>query len=155
VTWAAKWEAEVLFAVEDCRHLTRRLEADLLRADHRVVRVPTRLMARARRSGRQPGKSDPIDALAVLREPDLPTAHLDGPTRAGQAAVRPPPGPGRRAHQAVQPAALAPARARPELHVPARGLRRYRVIDELAASSPGSTAPSPSSPGSCWPAAAS
>jgi transposase len=35
--------------------------------------------------GRQPGKSDPIDALAVaqaaLREPDLPVAHLDGPTR--------------------------------------------------------------------------
>ena len=50
-----------------------------------MVRVPTRLMATARRSGRQPGKSDPIDALAVaqaaLREPDLPTAHLDGPTR--------------------------------------------------------------------------
>jgi transposase len=61
------------------------LEADLLRAGHRVVRVPTRLMATARRSGRQPGKSDPIDALAVvqaaLREPDLPAAHLDGPTR--------------------------------------------------------------------------
>jgi transposase len=86
VTWAAQWpQPQVTFALEDCRHLTRRLEADLLRAGHRVLRVPTRLMATARRSGRQPGKSDPIDALAVaqaaLREPDLPVAHLDGPTR--------------------------------------------------------------------------
>jgi transposase len=83
VRWAARWsQPQVTFALEDCRHLTRRLEADLLRAGHRVVRVPTRLMATARRSGRQPGKSDPIDALAVaqaaLREPDLPAAHLDG-----------------------------------------------------------------------------
>jgi hypothetical protein len=50
-----------------------------------VVRVPTRLMAGARRGGRQPGKSDPIDAeavaLAALRHDDLPTAELDGPTR--------------------------------------------------------------------------
>ena len=36
---------EVVFALEDCRHLTRRLEADLLAAGARVVRVPTRLMA--------------------------------------------------------------------------------------------------------------
>jgi transposase len=43
-------------------------------------------MAGARRSGREPGKSDPIDALAVaravLREPDLPVATLDGADRA-------------------------------------------------------------------------
>jgi transposase len=49
------------------------------------VRVSPKLMAGARRAGRQPGKSDPIDALAVaraaLREPDLPTACLDGPER--------------------------------------------------------------------------
>jgi transposase len=42
-------------------------------------------MAEARRVGRQRGKSDPIDALAVaraaLRERDLPTAQLDGPSR--------------------------------------------------------------------------
>lgn len=49
------------------------------------MRVPPRLMAGARRATRQPGKSDPIDALAVarvaLREPDLPVACLDGPER--------------------------------------------------------------------------
>ena len=42
-------------------------------------------MAGVRRSARTRGKSDPIDALAVaraaLREPDLPVARLDGPSR--------------------------------------------------------------------------
>lgn len=52
--------AQVRFAVEDCRHLTRRLEGDLLRAGQPVVRVHTRLMAGARRSARRPGKSDPM-----------------------------------------------------------------------------------------------
>ncbi len=44
VQWAHEWPAAV-FALEDCRHLTRRLERDLLTAGRRVVRVPTRLMA--------------------------------------------------------------------------------------------------------------
>ncbi|MDH6624460.1 hypothetical protein M2271_002262 [Streptomyces sp. LBL] len=42
-------------------------------------------MAGARRSARERGKSDPIDAEAVvrvaLREPDLPKACLEGPSR--------------------------------------------------------------------------
>jgi len=70
------------WALEDSRQLSRRLERDLLTAGETVVRVPPKLMAGARRSGREPGKSDPIDALAVaraaLREPDLPVARLDG-----------------------------------------------------------------------------
>jgi transposase len=82
--WAMRWP-ERQFAQEDCRQLSRGLERDLLLAGERVVRVPTRLMAVARRTGREPGKSDPIDALAVaraaLREPDLPVACLDGPER--------------------------------------------------------------------------
>ena len=82
--WASRWP-ERSFALEDCRHLSRSLERDLLRAGERVIRVPPKLMAGARRSSREPGKSDPIDALAVaraaLREPDLPIASLDGPER--------------------------------------------------------------------------
>lgn len=82
--WAAQWP-ERRWALEDGRHLSRRLEADLLRVGEDVVRVPPKLMAGARRSGREPGKSDPIDALAVaraaLREPDLPVARLDGVER--------------------------------------------------------------------------
>src|SRR5580693_3418985 len=84
VQWAGQWPG-ARFALEDCRHLTRRLEGDLLAAGFAVVRVHTRLMAAERRGGRERGKSDPIDALAVaraaLREPDLPTARLDGPAR--------------------------------------------------------------------------
>jgi transposase len=65
--------------------MTRRLEADLLRVGEEVVRVPTQMMAGVRRSARQPGKSDAIDALSVAgaawREPDLPVAQLDSPSR--------------------------------------------------------------------------
>ena len=47
------------------------------------MRVPPKLMAKARASARTPGKSDPIDAecvaRAALREPQLPEAHLVGP----------------------------------------------------------------------------
>ncbi len=83
--WAEQWP-ERRWALEDCRQLSRRLEADLVRSGETVVRVPPKLMAGARRSVREPGKSDPIDAVAVaraaLREPDLPIARLDGPERA-------------------------------------------------------------------------
>lgn len=66
VQWAWQWPG-TRFALEDCRHLTRRLEGDLLAAGLAVVRVHTRLMAAERRRGRERGKSDPIDALAVAR----------------------------------------------------------------------------------------
>ena len=64
-----KWSAQFTvrrWAIEDCRALSRHLEADLLKMGERVVRVPPKLMAGARRSARTRGKSDPIDALAVL-----------------------------------------------------------------------------------------
>jgi transposase len=81
IGWARTRWPERLWAVEDCRHVSGRLERDLLAAGERVVRVPPRLMAGARRGLRAPGKSDPIDALAVaraaLREPDLPSAGHD------------------------------------------------------------------------------
>jgi transposase len=85
VRWADGFGPERSFAVEDCRHLSRRLEADLLAAGEELVRVPPKLMAHARDAARTYGKSDPIDALAVgravLREPNLPVARLDGPSR--------------------------------------------------------------------------
>ncbi|NQE72475.1 hypothetical protein NG2371_06964 [Nocardia gamkensis] len=84
--WArAQPDPERLWALEDCRNMTRRLESDLIAAGERVVRVPPKLMAHARDSARTYGKSDPIDALAIaraaLREPDLPVARLDGVER--------------------------------------------------------------------------
>jgi len=84
VRWVARF-GEHRFAVEDCRHLSRRLERDLLAAGETIVRVHPKLMAQLRRSAREFGKSDPIDAVSVaraaLREEDLPTARLDGPER--------------------------------------------------------------------------
>lgn len=82
VRWAHGLGDERRFGVEDCRHLTGNLERDLLGAGETVVRVPPKLMAAARQSARTRGKSDPIDALAVaravLREPELPMAKLEG-----------------------------------------------------------------------------
>jgi transposase len=85
VRWADRFGPVRRWAVEDCRHLSRRLERDLLAAGEEIVRVPPKLMAHARDAARTYGKSDPIDALAVaraaLREPGLPAARLDGPER--------------------------------------------------------------------------
>ncbi|GGY10408.1 hypothetical protein GCM10010358_73710 [Streptomyces minutiscleroticus] len=73
LSWIGRFGPQILVAVEDCRHLTPRFEVDLLTAGHQAVRVHTRLMAGARRSARERGKSDPLDAQAVaratLREP--------------------------------------------------------------------------------------
>ena len=84
--WAASLSEKRLWALEDCRQLTRQLERTLIAADERLVRVPPKLMAPQRRASRIRGKSDPIDALAVaraaLREP-----HLDHP-RAGEERLR-------------------------------------------------------------------
>ncbi len=82
--WARQW-VERRWALENCRHLSRRLEADLLLAGEIVVQVSPKLMAGVRRSAREWGKSDPIDALAVaraaLRESELPVACLEGTSR--------------------------------------------------------------------------
>jgi transposase len=83
--WARGLDRERVFALEDCRHVSGSLERFLLARGERVVRVPPKLMGRARRSGRSYGKSDAIDALAVarafLREPKLPAAFLAGAER--------------------------------------------------------------------------
>lgn len=75
VAWARSLGEERLWALEDCRHVSRGLEQLLLGVGERLVRVPPRLTAPERRRGRSRGKSDAIDALAVaraaLREPGL------------------------------------------------------------------------------------
>src|SRR5690606_34966028 len=64
--WArSQFGADLMWGVEDCRHLSARLERDMLTAGQTVVRVPPKLMAQTRASARERGKSDPIDALAV------------------------------------------------------------------------------------------
>lgn len=136
VEWAAQWH-ERLFAIEDCRHLTRRLEVDLLRIGEAAVRVPPRLMAGAREGSRERGKSDPIDALAVaraaLREPDLPVARLDGESRDVRLLVD-------HREDLVRERTRTQSRLRwhlhelfPGLEIPPKALRRQHVLDQLRA----------------------
>ena len=56
LSWAATLGEERLWAVEDCRRLTGWLERQLLTVGEELVRVPPKLMAPERRSGRGRGK---------------------------------------------------------------------------------------------------
>jgi transposase len=82
--WARGIGDDRLWALEDCRHVSGAFERFLLVRGERVVRVGTRLMAGARRGGRDRGKSDRIDAIAVARAAlregveSLPVAQLAG-----------------------------------------------------------------------------
>ena len=67
VRWARSLDEERVWAIEDCRHVSRRLEQALLAAGERVIRVPPHRMGTSRKGEREPGKSDEIDALAVAR----------------------------------------------------------------------------------------
>jgi transposase len=84
LAWARELDEERVWAIEDCRHVSGKLERFLIARGERVIRVPPRLMAGARRGGRERGKSDPIDALAVARAAlregveSLPAARLEG-----------------------------------------------------------------------------
>jgi transposase len=82
--WGRGLGTERVWALEDCRHVSGAFERFLLVRGERVVRVATRLMAGERRSGRDRGKSDRIDAIAVARAAlregfdRLPVAELAG-----------------------------------------------------------------------------
>ena len=98
LSWGRGLGGERVWAIEDCRHVSGKLERFLLARGERVVRVAPKLMAGRRRGLREPGKSDPIDALAVARAAleegvdALPLRGLGGPGARGQAAARSPRG---------------------------------------------------------------
>ncbi len=83
VRWARALEAQCVWALEDCRGVSGRLERALLTAGEHVLRVPPKMTGISRRGEREAGKSDQIDARAiaraVLREgiDRFPTAFLD------------------------------------------------------------------------------
>jgi hypothetical protein len=83
VRWARDLDEGRVWAIEDCRAVSRRFEQALLAAGERVVRVAPRRMGASRRGEREPGKSDQIDALAIARAVvkdgagRFPAAHLD------------------------------------------------------------------------------
>src|ERR687897_2127400 len=83
VRWARGLDDERVWAIEDCRAVSRRFEQALLAAGERVVRVAPHRMGASRKGERRPGKSDQIDALAIARAvvadgiERFPAAHLD------------------------------------------------------------------------------
>jgi len=83
LAWGRSLGEQRVWAIEDCRHVSGNLERFLVARGERVVRVAPKLMAGARRSTRERGKSDAIDSLAVARAAlregleRLPSAHLD------------------------------------------------------------------------------
>src|SRR5215207_6189959 len=83
--WARGLDVDRVWALEDCRHVSGSLERFLIERGERVLRIPTHLTAKTRKSARRRGKSDPIDALAVARAAlqegleSFPAAQLDGP----------------------------------------------------------------------------
>jgi len=85
LVWARGLGGERVWAIEDCRHVSAALERFLLARGERVVRVPPALTADGRRSSRERGKSDLIDAVQIARAAiregldTLPVAHLAGP----------------------------------------------------------------------------
>jgi transposase len=81
--FAAGLDQGRVWAIEDCRRVSARLEAVLIAAGERVVRVPAVMTGQARKVSRTAGKSDPIDAravaLAVVRDgvESFPVAFTD------------------------------------------------------------------------------
>jgi transposase len=133
--WAEGLCEERTFALEDCRHVSGRLERHLLVSGEGVVRVPPKLMAGARRSSRSRGKSDPIDAEAVaraaIRIPRLPVARLEGVERDVRLLVD---------HRETLVSGRTKAQSKlrwllhsidPEIEVPLRALDRFCHLDRL------------------------
>ena len=85
VRWAQGLDEDRVWAIEDCRHVSGRLEQALLASGERVMRVPPQRMGASRKGEREPGKSDQIDALAVARAvvedgvQQFAVAYLNGP----------------------------------------------------------------------------
>jgi transposase len=137
--WARALDRERVWAIEDCRHVSGGLERFLVERGERVVRVPPKLMAGARRAGRERGKSDPIDAAAVARAAlregieTLPAAFLDERSLAIKLLLD-------HREDLVAESTRAQNRLRwhlhdidPELAPPERSLRHLHVLRSLAA----------------------
>jgi transposase len=134
--WSRSLDDDRLWAIEDCRHVSGGLERFLRARGERVVCVPPKLMANARRSARTFGKSDSIDALAVSRaalaESELPCARDDHAARELKLLSD---------HRAnlVRERSIAQDRLRwhlhdlwPELRIPAGALDREKWLERVS-----------------------
>jgi transposase len=83
LVWARGLGGERVWAIEDCRQVSGGFERFLVARGERIVRIAPKHMAGARKSARERGKSDSIDAFAIARAAlkegieTLPSAHLD------------------------------------------------------------------------------
>jgi transposase len=84
LAWARTLGGQRTWVLEDCRHVSGPFERFLIDHGERAARLAPHLMAQARGTVRERGKSDPIDALAVARAAlkegldNLSTAQLGG-----------------------------------------------------------------------------
>jgi transposase len=90
--WARRLDGDRVWALEDCRHVSGSLERFLIGRGERVLRIPTHLTAKARRSARQRGKvgSDRCGQRRPRRAaggPGVLPGRAAGRTRAGPAAL--------------------------------------------------------------------
>jgi transposase len=128
VRWARGLDEERVWAIEDCRAVSRRFEQALLAAGERVVRVAPHRMGASRKGERQPGKSDQIDALAIARAvvgdgiEKFPAAYLDERAMEIRLFARSPRRSRRRPHAHCESAAVASAPTLPR----ARALTQAR-----------------------------
>jgi transposase len=136
LAWGCAQGAERVWALEDVRGVSRGLERFLVSRGERVLRVPPKLMAGARRGARSFGKSDSIDALAIARaalaHPGLPVAVEDQAAREIKLLVD-------HRETLVRQRSEAQDRLRwllhaidPELRVPAGALDRKVWLDRVA-----------------------
>lgn len=139
LAWARGLDEQRVWVLEDCRHVSGGLERFLLRSGERVLRLPPKLMAGARKGAREFGKSDPLDARAVARAAiregieTLPQARLSGSERELALLLD------HREHLVAE-RTRAQNRLRwllhdldPELELPERALDRERLLRSLAA----------------------
>jgi transposase len=138
LVWARGVDAERVWALEDCRHVSGALERFLLRRGEQVVRIAPKLAAGARTTARERGKSDVIDAVAIARAAlreglaTLPIAQLAGPELEVRLLVD-----HRERLVAQRTQLINDLRWHlhdlwPELEIPARGLTTGRWQDRLA-----------------------
>ena len=69
LAWARSFDPERHFAIEDCRHVSGRLERHLLAHGERVVRVPPKMMAGARSARLAPTASPTPSTPRAWRVP--------------------------------------------------------------------------------------
>src|SRR5687767_7923168 len=65
--WARALDAERVWAIEDCRHVSGAFERFLIARGERIVRVAPKHMAGARRSSRERGEADSNGAVRAAR----------------------------------------------------------------------------------------